>query len=273
MTRGVLIFAFNNSEVDYVKMAAYAAKQTTKYLQVPVSLVTDNVEVAKKYLSVFDKIIFCEDNSTQLKRFYEGSEHYTQAVWRNTARSNCYNLTPYDETLVIDSDFIINCNFLSCCWDQPQDFLIYDKSLDLASWRNTQEFEFISQYSVKFYWATVFFFRKTDETQLFFTLIDHIKNNWNYYQKLYQIAGAKFRNDYAFSIAINMLDPDVATFQNKLAYITDRDFLLSHDDTKMKFLVQKKNTNNQYTAVSTNCLDIHVMSKSSLLKIIGDYDE
>jgi hypothetical protein len=70
-----------------------------------------------------------------------------------------------------------------------------------------------------------------------------------------------------------MLDPDVATFQNKLAYITDRDFLLSHDDTKMKFLVQKKNTNNQYTAVSTNCLDVHVMSKSSLLKIIGDYDE
>jgi hypothetical protein len=56
MTRGVLIFAFNNSEVDYVKMAAYAAKQTTKYLQVPVSLVTDNVEVAKKYLTK-DKVI------------------------------------------------------------------------------------------------------------------------------------------------------------------------------------------------------------------------
>jgi hypothetical protein len=273
MTRGVLIFAFNNSEVDYVKMAAYAGKRAKEFLQVPVSIVTDSLDIAEKYSHVFDKIIFCEDNSTQLKRFYEGSDNYKQAVWRNNSRSNCYDLTPYDETLVIDSDFIINSNFLSFCWDQPHDFLIYDRSLDLASWRDTTEFEFVSQYGIKFYWATVFFFRKTNKTQSFFKIVEHVKNNWNYYQRLYQLPSTKFRNDYAFSIAINIIDPDVDTFQNKIAYITDRDYLLSHKDNKMQFLVQKKGANNQYTALSTNTLDVHVMSKSSLLDVIEANNE
>jgi hypothetical protein len=41
----------------------------------------------------------------------------------------------------------------------------------------------------------------------------------------------------------------------------------------MQFLVQKKGANNQYTALSTNTLDVHVMSKSSLLDVIEANNE
>ena len=44
MTRGVLIFAQNNSDIDYVQIAIFSAKQVKTHLNVPVTLVTENRE-------------------------------------------------------------------------------------------------------------------------------------------------------------------------------------------------------------------------------------
>lgn len=277
MTKGALIFAFNNSEVDYVAIAAYSAKRVKMFLNVPVSLVTNDKDASKKYSEIFDQIIYFEDSSRQVKRFYTGNSEFKNAIWFNESRSNAYALSPYDETLVLDSDYIINSYFLKYCWDQKEDFLIYDKSMDVASWRSNKEFVQVSDCGIKFYWATVFFFRKTKRVELFFSLIEHIKKNWQYYLKLYHLPGSKFRNDYAFSIAINILDgfsteSNFQTFANKMIYVTDRDILLEHKENKMKFLLQKKDKLGEYTAVTTDNLDIHVMSKFSLLEVIKSND-
>ena len=276
MTKGVVIFAHNNKEIDYVELAIYAAKQVKLHLALPVTLITDS----KKWLEtahsdsvdIFNSIIELKDSNQQSKKFYDGSTYKTDS-WKNSTRSNIFNLTPYDETLVIDSDYIINSNFLKFCWEQPNDFLIYDKNFDLASWRDNTEFEFVSEYSIKFYWATVFFFRKTKSNEYFFSLLDHVKNNWSYYVKLYRLTSTKFRNDYAFSIAIHMMNGftqgNFATsIPNKLSYILDRDFLIEHKNSVMKFLVQKQNKSDEFVAVSTRNLDVHVMNKPSLLRVI-----
>jgi hypothetical protein len=281
MTQGILIFAFNSDGVDYVKMAILSAKRAKKFLNRPVSLVTDS----KKHLmdnfpndvAVFDNIIESIDNTTQTKRFYNGSNTFTKYVWKNSNRVDCYTATPYDETLVIDSDFIINSSFLSYVWEQPNEFLIYAKHNDLAGWRNTSEFEFVSEQSIPFYWATVFYFKKSKHNESFFSLIRHIKENWIYFVKLYQLNSTKFRNDIAFSIAIHMMNGfttgNFATpIANKLTYTLDRDFLIKQNDQSMTFLVQANNSTDTYTLVKTANLDVHVMNKSSLLNIMGEYN-
>jgi len=276
MTKGVVIFAQNNKEIDYVELAIYAAQQVKTYLSLPVTIITDSKNWLEKAhsdkSSIFDSIIEVKDNSHQSKKFYDGISYKTDS-WKNFTRFNVFHLSPYDETLVIDSDYIINSNFLKFCWDQPQDFLIYDKNFDIAGWRDTSEFEFISEYSIKFYWATVFFFRKNKLNECFFNLIEHIKSNWIYYVKLYRLTSTKFRNDYAFSIAIHMMngfiDDSFATpIPNKLSYVLDRDILIEHKNNKMKFLIQKQNKGDDFIAVSTRDLDVHVMNKHSLLRII-----
>jgi len=273
MTKGALIFSFDNSEIDYISLAAYSAKRISNFLNVPVSLITNDIDKANDYRTVFDQIISFEDNSRQIKRFYTGSNEYKSAVWFNESRSNAFVLSPYDQTLVLDSDYIVNCDFLKYCWAQNEDFLLYDNSMDLASWRSNEEFKNVSDCGIKFYWATVFFFRKTKRVELFFALVDHIKQNWQYYLKLYHLPGSKFRNDYAFSIAINILDgfskeSNFQTFANKMIYVTDRDILLEHTQNRMKFLLQKKGKIDEYTLVTTDNLDVHVMSKFSLLEVI-----
>ena len=44
MSNGVVLFAFNNSSIDYIKQAIYCAKNVKKYLNLPVQLVTDGID-------------------------------------------------------------------------------------------------------------------------------------------------------------------------------------------------------------------------------------
>jgi hypothetical protein len=281
MTQGILIFAFNSDGVDYIKLAILSAKRAKKFLNKPVSLVTDSkqylMDTFPNDIAVFDKIIDSTDSTTQTKRFYNGTNEFKKHVWKNSNRVDCYAVTPYDETLVIDSDFIINSSFLSYVWNQPNAFLIYANHNDLAGWRDTSEFDFVSEQSIPFYWATVFFFKKSKLNESFFTLIKHIKENWIYFVKLYQLNSTKFRNDIAFSIAIHMMNGftkgDFATpIANKLSYTLDRDFLVKQTAQSMTFLVQAKNSTDAYTLVRTNNLDVHVMNKTSLLSIMGEHN-
>ena len=43
MTRGILLFAFNTPNVNYVEMAVETAKRSNHFLNLPVTLITDNV--------------------------------------------------------------------------------------------------------------------------------------------------------------------------------------------------------------------------------------
>lgn len=273
MTTGAIIFAQNNGAIDYVKLATFSAKQIQIHLQIPVSLITDENSVGKD-LSIFDNIIYVNDyKHTQHRKFYDGSISSTQAEWKNFTRSQIYDLTPYDRTLVIDSDYIINSSVLLPALENDHVFQIYKNSFDLAGWRNTDSFNRINQYSIPFYWATTFIFEKHKTTEAFFTLVSYIKENWQYYRILYSIDTTAFRNDFAFSIAIHIMnDSDAGDFATLLpgnmSYITDRDLLVSANNNKMQFLIEKESHHGEYTLAKTTGLDIHVMNKTSLLRYI-----
>jgi hypothetical protein len=277
MKHGAIIFAQNNAQVDYIKLAIFSAKQIIKYLEIPVTLVTDNPEwLSNTYpddVAIFDKVIVTSSHLSQTKKFYDGSLTSKKFEWKNFTRSQVYELTPYDKTLVIDSDYILNSSILKSAFDSDYDFQIYRNSFDLAGWRDTESFSKLNQYSIPFYWATVFVFEKTQVTEAFFTLINHIKENWEYYRILHSIDGQLFRNDFAFSIAIHIMngnmDRDFATaLPGVMSYITDRDFLVNMKDNKMQCLVEKENYHGEYTLIKTQGIDVHVMNKYSLSRFI-----
>jgi hypothetical protein len=231
MTRGVLIFAQNNSEIDYAKISLFAAEQVKRHLNVPVSLITDSkdwlLQSQPTAVDVFDQFITTWTDTQQTKRFYDGTLASKTLTWKNLNRSDCYDLTPYDETLVIDSDYIINSTNLSKIWNNQNDFLIYQDSFDLAQWRDDRSFRYLNQYAIPFYWATAFYFKKSNENQAFFDLVKHVKLNWSYFRALYNIDTTVFRNDFAFSIAIHMMGDDFAKpLPGKMNYTLDRDVLV-----------------------------------------------
>ena len=55
LTRGVLIFAFNNEETDYLAMAEWSAKNIRKHLGLPVAVVTDSTDLGRN--RAFEQVI------------------------------------------------------------------------------------------------------------------------------------------------------------------------------------------------------------------------
>ena len=278
MTKGAFLIARNNSHIDYVKQAVFLAKRIKKYLNIPVTVATDSADYLKDSfdIQVFDQIISLDyTNESNLRYFFDGALTKKTASFKNNNRASVYDLSPYDETLLMDTDYIISNSLLKTVFDSSADFLIYKKSNDIAKVRDECEFDRISDTSVDFYWATVVYFRKTDTNRTFFNLVSHIEQEWNHYRRVYQITSSLFRNDFAFSIAIHIMNGfQSGNFAQQLPgsmmYTTDKDVLYKMTEDEMMFLIEKKDYLGEYTALKTKGQTIHVMNKQSLNRIIDE---
>lgn len=277
MTQGVLLFAENNSQIDYIKQSIFCAKRIKKYLNLPVCLVTDNLKylktLYKNYNNVFDTVIEVPSQKAFNKRTLRDGLYSEKTLdWKNYSRSNCYELTPYDETIVMDTDVIISNDILLECFNTSQDFLIVKESHDINTTRSTEEFKRVSDRSIDMYWATLFYFKKNKNTKILFDLVNHIKENYSFYRLTYKITEKKYRNDFAFSIAIHILNGFKKTnwplpMPGKLWHILDKDILVNISSDMLTCLLAK---NHQYFAASIKGSNVHIMNKFSLNRIIDE---
>lgn len=273
MKNGAIIFAQNNTVVDYTKLACFASERVQKFLNIPVSIVTDNPKLVDTSSTLFDNIIEISPEEYTQRLFYDGSLSSKKVDWKNLSRNRVYELSPYDKTLVLDSDYVINSTRLAQAFDRDSLFQIYHNSFDICEWRDNTCFQRINQFSIPFYWATVFLFQKHPVVESFFNLITYIKINWTYFKVLYSIDSAIFRNDYAFSIAVHIMNGktngEFATeLPGKMLYTLEQDFLVELTDNAMTFLTQKKEYAGEYLASKVSNLDVHVMNKLSLGRFI-----
>jgi len=276
MSKGILVFARNSNTLNYISQAKDLAKRAKQHLDLPVSLVTDKESCEDADLSAFDKVIILENTvDNNFKTHYDGSGTSVKSLWKNNSRSLAYELTPYDETLMLDTDVVIcNNNFLQC-FNQSNNFLIYKQCHNLVDMTTGIEFERISDISIDFYWATCVFFRKVYSNKIFFDLLKHIQENYQHYRITYFIESLKFRNDYAFSIAIHIMNGFQAgdfakEMPGTLYYITDKSILYKVQENNLKFLLEKPTYKNQYTPLSIKNANVHVMNKFSLQRCIDE---
>ncbi len=278
--KGILIFARNNAQIDYVKQAHFLAKRIKEYLNLPTSIVTDSVnylkDTYKDYKTVFDQVIevpvAC---SPSVKRYYDGTNIFKQLEFKNDLRTSAFDLTPYDETLMLDSDYVISDSLFKHCFTQDHDFLIYKEAHDLSGFRDHAQFVHVSDTSVDFYWATCVFFRKTETNKIFFELTKHIQENWGHYNSIFQINKGTFRNDWVFSIAIHIMNGyQRGDFSHKMPgkmfFISDKDILWKLKDDNFLFLIQKENYLGEYTPLRIRGTSVHVINKFSLNRIIDN---
>lgn len=179
-SRGVVLFAVNTDTVDYVKIAERSSKLISHTLKLPVTIISDIKDIPENYRT--------------------GYAHGTR--WYNSGRYLAYDLSPYEETLLLDSDYLILDDCLLKILDTVTDYSIMTKNQDPRQISDNN----MGILSLNFIWATAVAFKKTDKTKLLFDLVGRIQRNYEYYRKLYNLRERNFRNDYAFSIADNILN-------------------------------------------------------------------
>jgi hypothetical protein len=192
-SRGVVLFAFNTTAVDYVQIADQAARLVHHTLNLPVTLITDHNAVT----SHIDHTVVVENT---LQNVRKGYANLTQ--WRNGDRYQAYALSPYDETILIDSDYLMLDRSLLTLLDACSDYNIMHTNRYLTK----QSQQLIDTTSIDQVWATAVVFKRTNKAQQLFDLVGRIQRNYDYYRKLYNIRATNFRNDFAFAVANNIVN-------------------------------------------------------------------
>lgn len=284
MSKGALLFAHNNTEIDYVKIAACNALMIKSNLGVNTTLVTDagTHNWAKESLGeellqeCFEQIIEIDHDYVYSQRnpriFRDTSFTTKQLPFYNCDHWMAYELSPYDETLFIDADYLIMSDALNNVWGSDQDIMINHDVEELMVGRR-QETKDISEFSIRLYWATCIYFKKSELAENTFMLVKHIYDNYQFYRQLYQIPRGMFRNDFAFSIAVHMMNG----FYNS-GVITqlpipaihksfDNDDILSFNGKNdMTLLLEKPDRQGEFIATRVRDLDVHIMNKWAVLR-------
>jgi len=129
-----------------------------------------------------------------------GYAHGTQ--WFNGDRYRAYELSPYDETLLLDSDYLVLDRALLKILDTTVDYNIMTDNQNFVQTMTGN----MGELSLNYIWATAIVFKKTTKSKMLFDLVGRVQNNYRYYCKLYNIRSSNFRNDYAFAIADNIIN-------------------------------------------------------------------
>jgi hypothetical protein len=186
-SKGVVVFAFNTN-VDYVAIADQTSKLIAYNLKLPVTLITDH---DAKPEFAYDQVIRVDQ---------QGATYRTEDInvqWRNFGRYLAYELSPYDETILLDTDYLVLDDSLLKLFETEWDYKLMHHNTD----ENGPSLEMMGPTSLPFIWATVVLFRKTVRAQALFEMVGRIQRNYQYYRLLYNIRDGNYRNDYAFAIA------------------------------------------------------------------------
>ena len=277
MKKGILVYAHNNRTVDYALLSIISGGLAKKNLSVPVSLVTDptTIDWMKQSLifdlanTVFEKVIIVDRPQTNNQRFMRDGVNGQLIPFTNTNRSSAWDVTPYDRTLLIDSDFFVLSDNLNNYWDVDSDVLIGESMNDIYDHTRVGYLDTnVSETGVKLYWATTVMFTRNATAKIFFDTVDHVKQNYNHYADVFRFDNRQFRNDVAFSVAKHILDGFEETGIGRLPSILsvlDKDILYEVSKDGFKFLIDYKFTNT-HCAASVKGIDIHIMNKQSIVR-------
>lgn len=263
MSKGVLIFAYN-SKLDYVSIATIAARLVKKYLNLPVTLVTN---VTDADYTVFDDVIFrgLDQNEFHRTFWFKGSKE--KMPWHNQNRSSAYELSPYDQTLLIDADYLMFNNSLAQLFDTDLEFACFDDVLDISGNGTLAAGARVGTPGIPMQWATVVYFTKCPLAEYVFSMMQTIREQYSYYSELYNFNNVLYRNDFALSIALQALSGYGTKTFNAIpgALITANtgtELLEIRPDNELVFVWTGADKKSHVTKIKNT--NIHIMNKRNM---------
>lgn len=249
-SKGVVVFAFNSATVDYVALADQTSRLTSKALGLPITLITD---LDADPVFDYDQIIRVESQSGNFR-----TNNGEKVEWRNFGRYLAYTLSPYNETLLIDGDYLVLDDSLLKLFEQDFDY----KLMHNSQTPDGPQYKMMgTQAALPYVWATVVLFKKTEKAQQYFDLIGRIQRNYGYYKTLFNGNGS-YRNDYAFAIADIILNGySIDEYKGIPWTMTTIENKINKLETKGSFIVVRQ----EHRADVVARQNLHIMDKTYLL--------
>lgn len=287
-SRGIVMLAHNNQEIDYFRLAlvnAFLIQKNMLLTAKQIAVITDSATLeyaqetmGKKLIKKAIGHIIIQEKDIDFKhsniRIYKDTSHKSASLpFYNKTRGDVYSLSPFEETILIDADYLILSDVLNNCWGHNNELMMNYSFKDIMNDREFYDLDRLSPSGITMYWATVVYFRKTDMCNHFFNLVKHVRSHKTFYGNLYNWTGNIYRNDYSFSIAAHMLggyrDKQLPQLPIKYLYKTfdNDDVETVNDDFSLLLYLEKLRSPGDFIMTRWKGVDLHVMNKWALNRI------
>ena len=279
---GIVLFCYNNDQLDYTRFAIVAATYARKQLKLPVSIITDDgtkgwmEETHSKELldATFDKFIIDNGgvaNKRNMRRHMDSPWTEFNAPFYNNTKHEVFNHTRYEKTLLIDTDYLLCNDFYNYIFDT-------DEPVALHRYANYvgHDIPYVNEITlnnagINHWWSTIVYFDQSEEAKLFFDIWSHVKDNWEYYSLLYQFPRLLFRTDFCVSIAVHLMnglnnDDFVHDFLGQPLLNMDQKDDIAKVNAFKDVVFLKHNRKEQWKNILCRYTDqnLHIMNKRSL---------
>jgi hypothetical protein len=173
VSKGFVVLAQNTEDVDYIRQAYALALsiKTTQTTTKDISLVTNDI-VPDEYKAVFDKIIPIPFGNSNMNSPYKAENR-----WK------LYHASPYDETIVLDTDMLV-LEDITSWWNYCSNFDV--KFCNKIS--NYKLESVVDTYNRKAFiannltnpYCALYYFKKSQYAYEFFKVLEFVVNNWEW---------------------------------------------------------------------------------------------
>lgn len=293
---GVCLFVYNTEQIDYSKLALLAARYVKSNMKNnTVALVTDdwtwnwlNTHHPKSLIDeVIDEVVIANDNAEEKNIRVHHDSPWTQfkSKFRNSNKHEIIKYTPFDRTLLIDVDYIVQNHSLDYLFDSDNSVALYKNAVSLNNLKPHSDEQTLGPLGIPMFWSTVVYFDKNqEETRLFFDMWAHIKENYEFYKFLYGFSGDMYRTDFCVSIAAHTLEgalpgntiSEIA--DGPMIYMSQKDDIVHINSVdEWIYLVNNRSENWKDILVNVKKENVHVMNKRALDrhydKLIGMFND
>lgn len=278
---GVCFFAYNNDQIDYVKLSLLPALHVKKFMKNNnTCLITsegdlqwlESTQPKELIDAAFDEIVITSVNHKHNIRVHHDSPWTKfESQFKNSNKHLINTYTPFDKTLLLDIDYFVRNNFLDYLFETDIPVAMYDQAHDLKQDPPHLYEQLLNPTGIPMWWSTLVYFDKSEMSSMFFDLWGHISENYDFYKFLYAFPGQMFRTDYCVSIAAHILNGMVSgdvihrPMDNSMEYMDQKDDLIdikSADDWIFLANDRKEAWSNILTRNYKK--NIHVMNKRSI---------
>ena len=255
--KGFLVYNFDTETTNYSKITKLCIEHLKHHMpDIPVAVCGDHVEGCDIHIDMKD----VKHN----KRSYVHNNDAVSETWLNLTRDKSFAISPFEQTILMDSDYIVLSDHLMTLFDSSSPFLMPDKIYNIKEDRISESY--LGESKVLQKWATLVKFDKSDITEQFFQFWSNALKNYEYYMKLFKWKNdGTVWNDNAISIAHAQIT-DYNPLNTRFIVpwpVCFASFKCEIDSITMDQAIIK----DQKSAMSVN-EDVHILNKQDLLHSI-----
>ena len=279
--QGICMFAYNNQELDYIKFASLASRYAKHYMNgIKVALITDEgtenwlneTKSQQEIQSLFDYIIINNvPNEMNMRKHMDSPWTEFNAQFTNTNKHKVFELTPFEKTLLVDTDFLIMNDFYEYLFKTDIPVGMHRTAEYIGGERPYINEITLNEGGIGHWWSTIVYFDQSEQSKLFFDMWAHVKDHWEYYSLLYQFPRLLFRTDFCVSIATHLMngmnnDDFVHDFMGQALLNMDQKDDIAQVNGLNDVVFLKHNRTEQWKNMLCRHTDqnLHIMNKRSL---------